>query len=514
MTDSQVQEVLKSFWDKPLVKSRLDPKERVQASRIRLLRTKPIHAGILLCQRLKEVTDLTHQVTFDVDGRTLRFNTELVVRMTDSELDWIMVHEGDHILLKHHLRALRRGLSDPETWNVAGDLAINHLHRNDNGALTDYCLFAGEGQFRDLPTGQTLEFYYAKLKEREENERQQQQQGPSGSDDQDQGECDGDSRPTDSSSSDQPGSEGDGGVDAEPAGQQDHTGGSADGGPSDGSGDQHAGEPSNGSASGCSDGRDPEDPAGGSGKGGTSPDGEAPDLTPSTSFGTFSPYPLEDGESIEQAEEEHRMQVVKAYLDALDKDAGSVPGYIKTLVEEVVGVAQIPWQQALRNFCAVTTRNGYSFARPNRRSAHRRDCILPSRYSKGLDHVLVVVDTSASMSQAECNIIFPELDGICRESVEQVTLWQFDTRVIPKKTYLKHELPLSTEGWTWDGRGGTSLLPVWEKVKTMRPRPDVVVLLTDGGVFDGWGTPTGIPTFFLMTTEVVPPWGVCARVNP
>jgi len=66
--------------------------------------------------------------TAATDGRVVLFNPEFAVTLGENELDAVMVHELLHGALLH---CTRRGERDPHVWNVAADIVVNGIIRNE-----------------------------------------------------------------------------------------------------------------------------------------------------------------------------------------------------------------------------------------------------------------------------------------------------------------------------------------------------------------------------------------------
>jgi predicted metal-dependent peptidase len=66
--------------------------------------------------------------TAATDGRVVVFNPEFAQRLLDSELDAVMVHELLHAALLH---SPRRGERDGNLWNLAADIVVNGIIRQE-----------------------------------------------------------------------------------------------------------------------------------------------------------------------------------------------------------------------------------------------------------------------------------------------------------------------------------------------------------------------------------------------
>ena len=109
-----------------------------------------------LALRMKQIPDESIP-TAATDGRNLHYNPDFIVTLSEEELVGVMVHEVMHISNKHHYQ---RGQRNPSKWNIAIDLAINHLIREAGIPLPKCALYPGEGQFAQLPKGLSGEAYY------------------------------------------------------------------------------------------------------------------------------------------------------------------------------------------------------------------------------------------------------------------------------------------------------------------------------------------------------------------
>lgn len=86
-----------------------------------LMQNNAFYASMLLRQKIEMTKDCE---TFDVDGKTLRFNPDFSESMTLLENVGVLAHEMEHLTGLHHIRG--RG-KDSKTWNRAADLAINPI---------------------------------------------------------------------------------------------------------------------------------------------------------------------------------------------------------------------------------------------------------------------------------------------------------------------------------------------------------------------------------------------------
>ena len=118
----------------------------------------------------------------------------------------------------------------------------------------------------------------------------------------------------------------------------------------------------------------------------------------------------------------------------------------------------------------------YTYGRPSRRSAGVPGVVLPSLRRRP-PRVSVVIDTSGSVSDAELGSALLEVAAISRAVGGRRDL----VTVLPCDAAAEVAHPLCrAEGIPLIGGGGTDLRTGFAKALRTRPRPDVVVVLTDG----------------------------------
>ncbi|MEU0598108.1 VWA-like domain-containing protein [Streptomyces sp. NPDC006393] len=140
-----------------------------------------------------------------------------------------------------------------------------------------------------------------------------------------------------------------------------------------------------------------------------------------------------------------------------------------------------PWRQLLG--AAVRSAAGapgvgenHSYRRPSRRSASVPGVLLPS-LRRTPPRVCVVIDTSASVSDAELGSALLEVAAIARAVGGRRDL----VSVISCDAAAGVAVPLCrAENMALVGGGGTDLRSGFARALRSRPRPDVIVALTDG----------------------------------
>ncbi|MFJ9949783.1 VWA-like domain-containing protein [Kitasatospora sp. NPDC091207] len=159
---------------------------------------------------------------------------------------------------------------------------------------------------------------------------------------------------------------------------------------------------------------------------------------------------------------------------------GTAPRAWQRWAEEAFHPPQ-PWRELLG--AAVRTAvagsgagEDYTYGRPSRRSAGVPGVVLPSLRRRP-PRVAVVIDTSGSVSDAELGSALLEVAAISRAVGGRRDL----VTVLPCDAAARVVHPLCrAEGIPLVGGGGTDLRTGFARALRTGPRPDVVVVLTDG----------------------------------
>ncbi|MET9594204.1 VWA-like domain-containing protein [Streptomyces sp. NPDC006516] len=160
---------------------------------------------------------------------------------------------------------------------------------------------------------------------------------------------------------------------------------------------------------------------------------------------------------------------------------GNAPRGWRRWAEEAFHPPQ-PWRELLGSAVraaasAPGTGEDYVYGRPARRSAAVPGAVLPSLRRRPT-RVVVVIDTSGSVSDAELGSALLEVAAISRALGGRRDL----VGVLSCDAAAGRVRPLcgGAEGVELLGGGGTDLRAGLARALETRPRPDVVVLLTDG----------------------------------
>lgn len=175
-----------------------------------------------------------------------------------------------------------------------------------------------------------------------------------------------------------------------------------------------------------------------------------------------------------------RAQSARDLLDAVRNGQGNVPASWQRWAEELL-TPVVDWRRALaaevrRGVQAVAGAVDYSYRRPSRRASAAPTIVLPA-LERPVPEVAVVCDTSASMGEAELARVLGEVEGI----LTRVGLRSSGVRVLAVDTAVHTARRVSSARQVdLVGGGGTDMGCGIEAAAALRPRPSVLVLLTDG----------------------------------
>lgn len=199
-------------------------------------------------------------------------------------------------------------------------------------------------------------------------------------------------------------------------------------------------------------------------------------------------------------EQEIQRRVAAAAITA--RQCGMLPGYLARAVDEVLN-PKVRWQDLLREYLTRVTRNDDTWSRRNRRVS---SVFLPGKHSHAMGEIVIIGDTSGSISNDDLNQVAAEVRAIADMlRPERIRLMWADAKVAGEQEFE------SGEELTFQpvGGGGTDMRVPLEKAAEYDPA--VVVLMTDG--YTPWpDAPPPYPLIVCCTTDVRVPVGDVVRV--
>ncbi len=433
--------------------------KRLLLSRMRILCNNGFY-GLLLMHTVYSIDEKCE--TAYTDGERIAFNPQFLERLSNTELDFVMMHEILHIVLQHCIRG--RAIEESERFNIACDIVVNSniLLSNNMDFNSITISFLGQPSMHLAPDGRegyeyTAEQVYNMLP----------------------------SMPDSGLKLNLPGSveDGDNGEDVSEG---------------DGEGDDN----SEGDC-GCSAlGRAKKKQCKANGN---------------STWDDHSKWGMLEDDDI------MRDVWVKRFEDACEaisvrdpsNSRGLLPAFAKRILKELRR-SQTDWKTVLNNFVQEEITD-YSFNPPDRRFSDS-PFFLPdfNAPEDTVKNILFMVDTSGSMSDDMVTAAYSEIKGAIDQFNGRLKGWLgfFDAAIIePKPFDDEHSFRMIKPA----GGGGTDFQIIFEYVSAYMSEepPASIIILTDGyAPFPKEELSMNIPVLWLLNNENVnPPWGKVARIT-
>ena len=412
------------FIDRPIP---LQPSDkvvnRVARAKIKLQEKFPLF-GLLLMQLN---TVYTHRcATCATDGTNFLINPDFVERIRDVELLGVGIHETLHVVFKHHLRL---GNRDNNLFNIVADVIINEFVKAMKCHLPEGCwdwakcrqLLVDAGKTEIVEWLDSIKYTEVSVEELYAKVADFMEE-----------------------------EEGDGPI-------------------GDGDGDEE------GEGKGKGEGEGPAD-------GEADGEGDGPQIEDVGNQGTVIQATNEHGKPLneqERAEAESELDQKIFNAAEMAKARGLLPAWAEGMLEELRD-PQIPWQDKIDRFLKNGGASSHStdWSRPERRPA-RRGVFEPRRVKEGAGTIVVAVDTSASVNDAEYKALISEVAGIAEEvSPEEVIVIYCDSSIAQVDRF---DDPQDIDAVTLGrhGCGGTRFDPPFDWVAENDIEPDAFIYLTD-----------------------------------
>ncbi|WP_084020376.1 vWA domain-containing protein [Mycobacterium avium] len=174
-----------------------------------------------------------------------------------------------------------------------------------------------------------------------------------------------------------------------------------------------------------------------------------------------------------------RRKIAEAVRDAAASGIGTLPGGLRRWAEGVLAPPVVPWNKVLRSavrrsLAEAAGRTDYSYRRPSRRRVP--GVVLPAMRGPKVS-VAIVVDTSGSMSGADLAAALSETAGVLRSAGvagERVQVLTCDAASGQAQKVRRVADVVLTGG------GGTDMRVGITAAEALRPRPEIVVVFSDG----------------------------------
>jgi len=426
-----------------------------------------MHAGFALDEKIE---------TAATDGSKIYFCPEFMDDLSDSELDFVLLHEIMHIVLDH----CRRGINyNPELFNIACDVVVNSNILYSYGGEKRKITLKKYGESMHLAPDNKEGYNYTAEQVYEMLMKQiSKQKGGK------------------SASGNNPGENENGSGQDSDSNRSNGKGKGGKGGKSKGGSD---GKNENGDGNGNGDGKN------GSGKrGSVSVEG---DWDEHGKWGKMSEEQSDDWNA-------HVLSACEAI--AGQKGIGALPLLAQRLYGELTK-PKIDWRSILNDFVQEEICD-YSFSPPDRRFSDF-DVILPdfNDTDATVKNVYFFMDTSGSIDDKMLTAAYSEIVGAIEAFNGKLCgyLGFFDASVIPPVPFESVDEVKKIEAY---GGGGTSFHAVFDYLLKKVPPEDIssVIILTDGyAEFPETNPLSDVPVLWAINNDkITPPWGrVCRMIE-
>ena len=204
-------------------------------------------------------------------------------------------------------------------------------------------------------------------------------------------------------------------------------------------------------------------------------------------------------------------EIKEAMLSAAQTcDAGNLPAGVKRLISQLTE-PQMNWRELLRMQLESTIKSDYSWMRASRKGWHM-DAIMPGMRNTDAIDIAVAIDTSGSISTAQCKDFLSEIQGIMEAfDSYRIHVFTFDTDTYNPQQYDSDNLEDITE-YDIKGGGGTDFDAIFKYLKSAEIEPKKLVVFTDGYPYGSWGDANYCDTCWIIHGDKNPnpPFGTWA----
>ena len=210
-----------------------------------------------------------------------------------------------------------------------------------------------------------------------------------------------------------------------------------------------------------------------------------------------------DWESANEMSEDEKQSLAREIDQALRQGAllaGKLNGKVPREISEAME-AKVNWREVLRDFVSsiCNDKDNSTWRRPNRRMVSE-GVYLPSVVGEAVGRIVVGIDTSGSIDDAQIGQFLGELVSICNHvQPEGIDLVYWDTRVCAHEKYERGDYECVMSSTKPAGGGGTDPSCVSDYLLEHKIRPECVIMLTDGYVSE-WGR-WSYPVFWGITSK-------------
>ncbi len=209
-----------------------------------------------------------------------------------------------------------------------------------------------------------------------------------------------------------------------------------------------------------------------------------------------------DKNSNTKKQQEQNWKITLSGAASIAKAQGKLPAGLDRMIQEILQ-PKLPWREILSRFITENAKNDFTWTQPNKRYLYS-GLYLPSLNTPTLGTIVVIVDTSGSVSQKELDTFASELHSILNIYPEtEIKVIYVDTKVAATETIDIYDFKLHAKGG-----GGTDYKPGFEYIEQDTDMPSCVIYFTDGWC-DSFPERPDHPTLWVSTDKAhfKPPFG-------
>lgn len=172
--------------------------------------------------------------------------------------------------------------------------------------------------------------------------------------------------------------------------------------------------------------------------------------------------------------QETEWRVAATQAAQMAKLQGKLPAGLERMIEEN-NRNKVDWKSVLRRFMTQIQKTDYSWRRPKSRYA-AMGLYLPEAYNEAMPPVVIAVDTSGSIGQAELDLFGAEINAVVKEARPEKTYIVYCDATVNR---VDEFLPDEEIKLTPCGGGGTSFKPPFAWAEKHDVDPACLIYLTD-----------------------------------
>ena len=245
---------------------------------------------------------------------------------------------------------------------------------------------------------------------------------------------------------------------------------------------------------------------GGSGGGGSNPQGFDMVLSPGKSTGNAQ-------QAQQRNSQQWQVEVAVARELENKRSQGKMGGALQRMFQEILE-PEVDWTEHIRTELARKVGSGsYNWRKPDRRFIVR-DMYCPGRSGFGAGWIVLWGDTSGSMGKGELERCLAEVAGIIEDvRPKRITILWGDTKVCHEDEVADASDLQTIKSRGVGGGGGTRVMLAFDWLKEQTDVPDVFMGFTDGYCEPFPKKEPAFPVIWASTTDKEFPWGEVVRIK-